>query len=78
MNLPNVDNVATGAKIEQLMKEKKVSMYKLQMSLGLQSATNIYAWLRGKHLPSVDYLVKLATIFGCSVDEIIVTGGQDE
>lgn len=78
MNLPNVDNVATGARIEQLMKEKKVSMYKLQMSLGLQSATNIYAWLRGKHLPSVDYLVKLATIFGCSVDDIIVTGGTNE
>ena len=54
MYLPTIDTIKTGENIKRLMKEKNVSMYKLQMDLGLQSATNIYAWLRGKHLPSVD------------------------
>lgn len=76
MYLPTIDTIKTGENIKRLMKEKNVSMYKLQMDLGLQSATNIYAWLRGKHLPSVDYLLKMSKIFDCTMDEIIVLGGQ--
>lgn len=31
----------------------------------------IYNWQRGKYAPSLDYIVKLAEYFGCSVDFVI-------
>lgn len=70
--LPIIDCEATGKNIVRLMKENKISMYKLQMDLGLQSATNIYAWQSGRHLPSIDYLLKLAKMFNCSVEDILI------
>ena len=75
--LPNIDKEATGENIVRLMRLNHVSMYDLQMVFRFQSATNIYSWRQGKHLPSAENLVKMAYIFHCKVDDIIVLERSD-
>ena len=71
-DLPIVDSKATGENIKRLMRLKKITISQLQVKLGMASATNIYAWCRGKYVPSTDRLLQLAYIFGCKVDDILV------
>jgi transcriptional regulator with XRE-family HTH domain len=70
--LPILDKVATGANIKRLLRLKHMTISQLQVSLGMASATNIYAWCRGEMTPSADRLVHLASIFGCKVDDILI------
>ena len=67
-----VDRRMTGRKINNLMLEKGISVLRLQDMMELESAQSIYKWLAGKTLPTVDKLVKLSQIFGCTIDEIVV------
>lgn len=73
-----IDKVATGENITRLMRLNHISICDLQMTLKFQSATNIYAWRRGQHTPTVDYLVKLASLFNCKIDDIIATKEAEE
>lgn len=78
--LPAVDKEATGENIKRLMRKVKIDTYELANVFGVRSTTSIYAWTQGKILPSADSLVKLAHIFNCTVDEILVVSedGEDE
>lgn len=67
-----VDRRMTGRKINNLMLEKGISVLRLQDMMELESAQSIYKWLAGETLPTVDKLVKLSQIFGCTIDEIVV------
>ena len=67
-----VDRRMTGRKINNLMLEKGISVLRLQDMMELESAQSIYIWLAGETLPTVDKLVKLSQIFGCTIDEIVV------
>ena len=67
-----VDRRMTGRKINNLMFEKGISVLRLQDMMELESAQSIYKWLAGETLPTVDKLVKLSQIFGCTIDEIVV------
>lgn len=71
-NLPNLDKLETGHNIKRLMRLNHLSISQLQVKLGMASATNIYAWCRGEITPSPDRLVHLASIFGCTVNDILV------
>lgn len=70
--LPVVDKEATGENIKRLMRKAKIDTYELANVFGVRSTTSIYAWTQGKILPSADSLVKMAHIFNCTVDEILV------
>ena len=67
-----VDRRMTGRKINNLMLEKGISVLRLQDMMEFESAQSIYKWLAGETLPTVDKLVKLSQIFGCTIDEIVV------
>ena len=70
--LPILDKTATGSNIKRLMRLNHITVSQLQITLGMASATNIYAWCRGEITPSSDRLVQLARIFKCKVDDILV------
>jgi hypothetical protein len=47
-------------------------MADLQFAFKFQSATNLYKWSRGEVIPSAENLVKLAYLFNCKVDDILI------
>lgn len=71
-NIPAIDAVKTGERINQLRKAKKLSVRDLQGVFGFTTPQAIYKWQRGEALPSVDNLVVLARVFEVSIEEILV------
>lgn len=69
---PTIDLEATGRNITQLRIDAGLSVKDLQDVFGFATPQAIYKWQRGITLPSVDNLVLLATIFGVTIDEILV------
>lgn len=70
--LPHINKVKTGENLKRLMRYKHITISQLQMKFGMASATNIYAWCRGEYVPSPEYLVQLASILDCKVDDILI------
>ena len=75
-----VDMQATGDRIKQLRKEKRMKVFDLANALGLESEQAIYKWQRGQCLPNADNLVRLSILFGCHIDDILIHNmtGEDE
>ncbi len=71
-DLPTIDIVKTGQRINQLRKEKNLTVKDLQSVFGFATPQAIYKWQRGIALPTIDNLVVLASVFGVRVDEILV------
>lgn len=71
-NLPSIDLTATGIRITQLRQESGMSVRDLQDIFGFNTPQAIYRWQRGLTLPTLDNLVALASVFGTTMDEIIV------
>lgn len=62
-------------KIRELRVEKGLLQAELAKQIN-KSAVCIGDWERGRCEPSIDDLIKLATIFGCSVDYLL--GREDD
>lgn len=75
--VPVIDLRATGQNIKTLRKAAGISVRDLQAVLGFTNPQAIYKWQNGDSLPSVDNLVILASVLGVTVDEILVTDGDD-
>lgn len=71
-NIPSLDKAKTGENIKRLMRLNKINTYELQMMFEFASPRNIYSWTQGQTTPSADNLLKLAYIFKCSVDDILI------
>ena len=76
-SLPNLDKAKTGENIKRLMRLNKINTYELQMMFQFASARNVYSWTQGQTTPSADNLLKLAYIFNCSIDDIIVKENKE-
>lgn len=74
----SVNREETGDNIRRLMRKNKVSTYDLMVYMHLTSPTSIYAWTQGRIIPSADNLVKLADIFKCTVDDILIVNRDME
>ena len=74
--LPTIDMVKTGEKIEYLRKARGFTVSELQDCLGFNTPQSIYKWQKGKVVPTVDHLVALASLFGVTMDEIIIIAGK--
>ena len=74
--LPTIDMVKTGEKIEYLRKARRFTVSELQDCLGFNTPQSIYKWQKGKVVPTVDHLVALASLFGVTMDEIIIIAGK--
>ena len=73
--LPSIDLAATGIRITQLRQQSGLSVRDLQDIFGFNTPQAIYRWQRGVTLPTLDNLVVLATVFGTTLDAIVVRTG---
>lgn len=72
MMVPMINIEETGQNIKRLRCEAGVSVKDLQGMLGFANPQAIYKWQHGECLPAIDNLVILASIFGVTVDEILI------
>ena len=75
---PQIDVRATGQNIEQLLKQRHISIRTLQTFFGFDSPRAIYKWLRGEHLPSVDHLYALGKLLNTPLQDILIGRSQDD
>lgn len=71
-HLPSINAVATGKNIEQLRKDRGLSVRDLQTIFNFDAPQAIYKWQKGTSLPSLDNLLALSKIFGVSMDSILI------
>ena len=77
--LPSIDLTATGIRITQLRQQTGLTVRDLQDIFGFNTPQAIYRWQRGVTVPTLDNLVVLATVFGTTLDAIVVrTGTADQ
>ncbi len=77
-NIPTVNIKATGENIIRLRKQVGLSVKDIQAVCGFSTPQAIYKWQQGIALPTVDNLVVLSTLFGVSIDEILVLDVEGE
>lgn len=74
--LPSINTAATGANIIRLRRNVGLTVQDLQNIFGFSTPQAIYKWQRGTALPTLDNLIVLASVFGTTMDAIIVRNGQ--
>ena len=77
-NIPTVNIKATGENIVRLRKQVGLSVKDIQAVCGFSTPQAIYKWQQGIALPTIDNLVVLSTLFGVSIDEILVLDVEGE
>ena len=70
--MPTIDMVATGKNIMRLREAAGLTVRDLQDIFGFATPQAIYKWQHGTAMPTIDNLVVLATVFGVTMDEIVV------
>ncbi len=71
-SLPSIDSTATGINIVRLRQRMGLTVQDLQNVFGFSTPQAIYKWQRGTALPTLDNLVVLASVFGTTLDAIVV------
>ena len=66
-----LDNIGTGLRIKQIMKEKNVGIRNVSRVLNI-SFQAVYRWQKGEVLPTLNNLFMLAQILGTNVDDLLV------
>ena len=70
--IPKIDVKETGRNIKRLMEEGGVTPSNIQLWCGFTTVQPIYHWMNGRNLPSVDNLLILSAVLGCSMEDILV------
>ncbi len=72
-NRMTFSTVAIGKKISNLRKEKNLTQMELADAMGVsyQAVSN---WERGNSMPDISKLPELATLFGCTIDDLLTDG----
>lgn len=79
MKYPILNAQATGARIKELRKQKKLKVEDIARFMGFESEQAVYKWQRGDSLPTIDNLYALSVLFETSVDDILIGNrGEDE
>lgn len=68
---PTINMQATGMRIQQIMRQRNLTVKDVQNYLNLSSVQSIYHWLNGKSLPTVDNLYALSELFQIPMDAMI-------
>lgn len=71
INKPVINMAATAANIKSYRIRAGYSVRELQSVFNFSSPEAIYAWEKGKYLPTIDNMIVLAALYGVSVDEIV-------
>ena len=75
--IPVINVTATGRNIVFLRKRAGLTVRDLQAVFGFANPQAIYKWQHGQALPTLDNLVILASVFGTTLDSIVVRTGTD-
>ena len=70
--LPIIDMRRTGLNIASLRTQHGMTVRELQQLLGFATPQAIYKWQHGDALPTVDNLLALSSLFGVSINAILV------
>ena len=70
--LPAIDMRATGDNIVRMHRRMGMTVQDLQNIFGFSTPQAIYKWQRGTAMPTLDNLVVLASVFGTTMDAIVV------
>ena len=70
---PILDPVATGRNIDDIRRDRNLSVAALKDALGLSTTNAIYKWFRGDSMPTLDKIVILSSILKVSINDMIVT-----
>ena len=73
--LLSIDMAATGDNIIQLRRRNGLTVQDLQNVFGFSTPQAIYKWQRGVAMPTLDNLVVLASVFGTTMDAIVIRTG---
>ena len=69
---PILDPVATGRNIDDIRRDRNLSVAALKDALGLSTTNAIYKWFRGDSMPTLDNIVILSSILKVSINDMIV------
>ena len=72
INRPVINVAATAAKIKECRIRAGYSVREIQNIFRFSSPEAIYAWEKGKYIPSIDNMIIIASVYGVTIDEIIV------
>ena len=73
--LPSIDMAATGDNIIRLRRRNGLTVQDLQNVFGFSTPQAIYKWQRCVAMPTLDNLVVLASVFGTTMDAIVIRTG---
>ena len=70
------DMVASGERMRDIRKARKISVKQVVDYLGLESTQAVYKWENGKCYPRADNLLALAKLYDVSPIELLVEEGK--
>ena len=68
---PVIDLHSTGARINELRRERGITVDELRIYLGMNNPNSIYRWFRGEVLPTLENMYALSVILEVPIDDII-------
>lgn len=71
--MPVINMEQTGKQIAELRKKANLTVNDIKEALELTTVNAVYKWQRGQTLPTLDNLVALAALFGCTINDIVIT-----
>lgn len=71
--MPTINMTETGKNIEAMRKKIGMTVKELQKVFGFATPQAFYKWQQGAAMPTIDNLVILTAVFGCRIDDIIIT-----
>ena len=75
MERPQFDMVASGQKMREIRKARKISVTQVMEYMGFESKQSVYKWEAGKCYPQADNLIALAMLYQVNPRELLVEEG---
>ena len=72
MERPHFDIVASGQKMRDIRKAKRISVKQVMEYMGFESTQAVYKWEAGRCYPQADNLLALAKLYNVSPMELLV------
>ena len=73
-----IDFEATGKNIKKLRENAGLSVKKLADIFEFETAQVIYQWQKGKHLPSLENLFLLSSLFNKDINDIVLLKNKQQ
>ncbi len=74
---PVINVAATAAKIKAYRIRAGYSVREIQNIFNFSSPEAIYAWEKGKYLPTIDNMIVIASMYRVKVDDFVVTSNVE-